>query len=154
MFSYGNQPSPRIRIVTQPPNFIPRLDAGTALGNVQPNTSSRTDHSRRHHRTNRIAELPSNVYIPAADIVMVVDESGSMEEQSWIASMVQALETELDSRNIDDTRFAIVGFGGPNSLPHVVKETPIMKCGCMVRVVDSCSGPSSKKDSRYAWLQP
>ncbi len=97
-------------------------------------------------------ELPSNVYIPAADIVMVVDESGSMEEQSWIASMVQALETELDSRNIDDTRFAIVGFGGPNSLPHVVKETPIMKCGCMVRVVDSCSGPSSKKDSRYAWL--
>ena len=49
-----------------------------------------------------------------ADIIFLVDESGSMGGQhDWIADMVPALEAGLVALGIDDNRYGLVGFGGP-----------------------------------------
>ncbi|APZ93100.1 putative Ig domain-containing protein [Fuerstiella marisgermanici] len=53
-----------------------------------------------------------------ADIVLAVDESGSMGgDQAWVADMIPLLDNALKAQGIGDTvqnpnRFAIVGFGG------------------------------------------
>ena len=48
-----------------------------------------------------------------ADVVLVVDESGSMQgEHDWIEDMIPALEEALLARGIGPNRYAIVGFGG------------------------------------------
>lgn len=47
------------------------------------------------------------------DVVLVVDESGSMStEHDWIPDMVQELESDLLSRSIGPNRYALVGYGG------------------------------------------
>jgi RHS repeat-associated protein/fibro-slime domain-containing protein len=54
----------------------------------------------------------------AADIVFVVDESGSMStEHAWLATVATTLDAELKSRGIGDdpqfiNQFGLVGFGG------------------------------------------
>lgn len=48
----------------------------------------------------------------AADIVFIVDESGSMAgEHTWLSSMVTSLETELVAAGEATNNFALVGFG-------------------------------------------
>ena len=48
-----------------------------------------------------------------ADIVFVVDESGSMSgEHAWLTDMVTTLDTELNANGVTGNRFAVFGFGG------------------------------------------
>lgn len=52
-----------------------------------------------------------------ADVIVVVDESGSMSgEHAWLAGMITQLNTQLNGANVgtglDANRFALVGFGG------------------------------------------
>lgn len=47
-----------------------------------------------------------------ADVVFVVDESGSMSgEHTWLANMVTSLDTQLGTAGVTGNRFALVGFG-------------------------------------------
>jgi hypothetical protein len=48
-----------------------------------------------------------------ADVLFVVDESGSMSgEHSWISSMVSSLDSALTTAGVTGNRFGLVGFGG------------------------------------------
>lgn len=48
-----------------------------------------------------------------ADIVFVVDESGSMStEHAWIGSMVASLDAALNGAGVTGNQYALVGFGG------------------------------------------
>jgi hypothetical protein len=50
--------------------------------------------------------------VPTADIIFVVDESGSMsEEHDWLGSMIGDLDSALVARGYSDNRYALVGFG-------------------------------------------
>lgn len=50
-----------------------------------------------------------------ADIMVVIDESGSMAgEHAWIGPTIVSLNAELASRGFTDNRFALVGYGGGN----------------------------------------
>ena len=49
---------------------------------------------------------------PLADIVFVVDESGSMGgEHSWLAGMTAALNTALTNAGVTNALYSLVGFG-------------------------------------------
>lgn len=54
-----------------------------------------------------------------ADVIFVVDESGSMAgEQQWIGSMIATLESQLEEYGFQDNRYGLVGFADtPRSLP-------------------------------------
>lgn len=64
-----------------------------------------------------------------ADIVFLVDESGSMSgEHAWIGGMVAALETNLIAAGVTNNRYALVGFGsGLSSSPNLGRDlmTPV-----------------------------
>ncbi len=54
-----------------------------------------------------------------ADILFVVDESGSMSgEHSWISTMVTTLDAELNTAGVTGNQFGLVGFGGSKSGNH------------------------------------
>ena len=54
-----------------------------------------------------------------ADILFVVDESGSMAgEHGWIGTMVSQLESELVAAGVSSNQYALVGFGSVNSGGH------------------------------------
>jgi hypothetical protein len=61
-----------------------------------------------------------------ADIVFLVDESGSMAgEHAWIANMVTSMEAELNAAGVTGNRYAMVGFGnyyvgGYYQMPYAV----------------------------------
>ncbi len=56
---------------------------------------------------------PVDVGKSFADVVFVVDESGSMEgEHAWLENMVLELDAELQARGIGPNRYLLVGFGG------------------------------------------
>lgn len=51
-----------------------------------------------------------------ADVIFVVDESGSMSgEHAWIGSMVTALDTQLNGAGVTGNQFALVGFGASSA---------------------------------------
>ena len=63
---------------------------------------------------------------PAADVIFVVDESGSMSgEHSWLGSMISSMETDLLAAGIgggvDKNRYGLVGFG---SSSHAASQDP------------------------------
>jgi len=48
---------------------------------------------------------------PTADIVFIVDESGSMtDEHAWIGDMVSSLDSSLVAAGITENRYALVGY--------------------------------------------
>lgn len=54
-----------------------------------------------------------------ADIIFVVDESGSMAgEHAWLAGMATSLDAELIAKGVTGNRYALTGFGG-----HVSGQT-------------------------------
>ncbi len=56
-----------------------------------------------------------------ADVIFVVDESGSMSgEHAWLATMVSQLDTALNTAGVTGNRFGLVGFGAANSGGHSV----------------------------------
>jgi hypothetical protein len=53
-----------------------------------------------------------------ADVVIIVDESGSMNtEHAWIPGMVSTLDTALVGAGVTGNRYALVGFGSPSHDP-------------------------------------
>ncbi len=47
-----------------------------------------------------------------ADVVAIVDESGSMSgEHAWLGGMVSALDTELNTAGLTPNQYGLVGFG-------------------------------------------
>jgi hypothetical protein len=49
----------------------------------------------------------------SADVVFVVDESGSMQgEHEWLSEMVRDLDAALKAKGITNNRYALAGFGG------------------------------------------
>lgn len=66
--------------------------------------------------------LPDDVGVTSADVVFVVDESGSMEEQAWIAAVITQLEQAFTTKGLIDNRYAIVGYGSFQPEPRVVTE--------------------------------
>jgi hypothetical protein len=56
-----------------------------------------------------------------ADIIFVVDESGSMSgEHAWIGSMVASLEADLAAAGVTGNRYALTGYGASGSGGHSV----------------------------------
>lgn len=55
--------------------------------------------------------LASGEQVTAADIVFIVDESGSMAgEHAWIGGMVQTLDTSLAAQGITNNQYAMLGY--------------------------------------------
>lgn len=53
-----------------------------------------------------------------ADVVVVIDESGSMSgEHAWIATAIQDLEADLTANGVTNNRYALVGYGSGQSNP-------------------------------------
>ncbi len=51
-----------------------------------------------------------------ADVVFLVDESGSMGgEHAWIPGMINSLDSKLIGAGVTGNQYALVGFGGPTS---------------------------------------
>jgi len=56
--------------------------------------------------------VPAAPLASSADIVFVVDESGSMERgHDWLETMVYDLDLKLTAAGIEDNRYGLVGFG-------------------------------------------
>ncbi len=101
---------------------LPRIDSQSSFGLVEP--KNMVEFLPRGMAVDRTISLipPDDLQLPTADIVLVVDESGSMQEQSWVAGLIDSLDDELQHRGIGQNRFAIVGYGGLQ-LPRLVTET-------------------------------
>lgn len=57
-----------------------------------------------------------------ADVVVVVDESGSMGgEHAWLPGMISSLDTALAGKGITGN-FALVGFGASSPAPHLLTD--------------------------------
>jgi hypothetical protein len=53
--------------------------------------------------------------IPKAQIIFLVDESGSMNtEHAWIPNIVRKIEALLVAENVGPSDYGMLGFGGPN----------------------------------------
>ena len=67
--------------------------------------------------------LPADAQVSLvdADVVFLIDESGSMSgEQEWVESVIPTLSEELADEDIA-ARFGVVGFGGWDPAPRVVR---------------------------------
>jgi hypothetical protein len=67
--------------------------------------------------------LAATVSATSADVILLVDESGSMAgEHAWIPGMVASLEADLLSIGVTNNRYGVVGFGasahGSGQGPH------------------------------------
>lgn len=61
---------------------------------------------------------PTAAFANTADIILLVDESGSMNtEHAWISGMIAALDADLIAAGATNNRYGVVGFGG---FQHVV----------------------------------
>lgn len=59
--------------------------------------------------------------LSGADVMFVVDESGSMGgEHAWLTNMVLTMETELAAKGVTDNRYGLIGYGasGTESTGH------------------------------------
>lgn len=60
--------------------------------------------------------LSAHAAAPHADVVVLMDESGSMSgEQAWMRSVIPALDTGLIAEGLTDNRFGLVGFGASSA---------------------------------------
>lgn len=60
---------------------------------------------------------------PTADIVFIVDESGSMSgEQAWIDGMVTSLDTSLSAAGVTNNRYSLVGYLAEGTLFSMTAE--------------------------------
>lgn len=116
---------PPIFVSTPSTTFtIPNLEVGSSVGPVQP-LSLKEIIARGSSVTRQVSlEVPPDLTLPSSDIALVVDESGSMREQTWIADVVKRLDSELKQLGVYDNRYAVVGFGGLTAQPHILTTTP------------------------------
>ncbi|MEZ6135208.1 MAG: putative Ig domain-containing protein [Pirellulaceae bacterium] len=113
-------------IVTEPETTfrLPDLNAGTKVGDVSPEAIEEILARGDSVTRNVSVTLPPDVNLTTADIVLVVDESGSMQEQSWIAEVIALLDASLIGRGIGDNRYAIVGYGNGSVNPRIITDEP------------------------------
>ncbi|QNN24371.1 LEPR-XLL domain-containing protein [Planctomycetales bacterium ZRK34] len=102
-------------------------EPGTATGDVSPSIVELVLAPGEDATEQVLFTAPSSTGVGAtADIVLVVDESGSMSDsQDWLTDMVLDLEQQLEARGITGNRYALVGFGttgDPYTPPHLVTE--------------------------------
>ncbi|OPF18912.1 hypothetical protein B1L04_05655 [Microcystis aeruginosa KW] len=85
-----------------------------ASGNVNPNGLDLSLLLGETFKQNVSLTLPTGGNSTgSADVVFVVDESGSMSgEHFWLAAMVRDLEAALKAKAITNNRYALAGFGG------------------------------------------
>lgn len=51
-----------------------------------------------------------------ADVITIIDESGSMGgEQAWISGMINSLDADLNTAGVTSNQYGLVGFGGGSS---------------------------------------
>lgn len=64
--------------------------------------------------------LPNDESSASADIVFIVDESGSMSGlQTWLRDMVDDLDTKLIANGVGDNKYALIGFGNDGIVGRV-----------------------------------
>ncbi len=64
--------------------------------------------------------LGSSFAATTADVVFVVDESGSMGgEHTWISGMVADLDSALNAANVTQNTYSLIGFGDANIDPNL-----------------------------------
>ena len=80
-----------------------------------------------------ISKAPLNIEVgggvtkapPTADVIFVVDESGSMQgAQQWLTLMVPQLESGLVAGGLTNNRYGLVGFGAADPFPRQVMVGP------------------------------
>ncbi len=103
---------------------IPHFDNLSSEGDVAPTSIQQLLSPNQTITVPVAVTLPPDVYNTTTDVVLVVDESGSMQEQGWIAEMIQSLDAALIDQGLIDNRFAIVGYGSFDPDPRVVTEQP------------------------------
>lgn len=60
--------------------------------------------------------LSAHAAAPYADVVVLMDESGSMSgEQAWMRSVIPALDNGLIAEGLTNNRFGLVGFGASSA---------------------------------------
>ncbi|WP_303290680.1 PEP-CTERM sorting domain-containing protein [Marinobacter sp. SS5-14b] len=68
-----------------------------------------------------------------ADVVFLVDESGSMSgEHTWLGNMIASLESGLQGQGVgvsEANRYSLVGFGGSNNQNHLDPHSHDMDAG-------------------------
>jgi hypothetical protein len=63
----------------------------------------------------------ANALAPFADVVAIVDESGSMGgEHAWLSGMVTSLDVGLNTANLTPNNYGLVGFGSSNPAPRQI----------------------------------
>ncbi len=70
--------------------------------------------------------ITSSALAGPIDIVLVVDESGSMSgEHAWLQGMVSSLNAALATKGQTDVRYSLVGFGGAGAIEsgHVLRNS-------------------------------
>jgi len=85
-----------------------------------------------------------------ADIVLVVDESGSMgDNQTWISSAFQSLENKLLDAHIGQNQYAVIGFGRRVS-PDPRLITNLTNIGGLLSNLDSLEENGNREDGYNA----
>ena len=110
-------------IVTEPELqwYLPSTETSSATGDVDPDSLNLAlEDGQRSTQTVSLTFPPAE--IPGADIVFVVDESGSMAGgHQWLRSMITNLESGLVDKGVTSNRYALVGYGRSNPTPRLVE---------------------------------
>ena len=111
--------APPLFVSTPPTEFkIPRFELSDTVGEVSPRTLE--EYLIRDEKITRQLSLQWNAETSprTADLMFVVDESGSMQEQTWLRDMIRGIDNGLRGIGVHDNRYAIVGYGGDNPEPR------------------------------------
>ena len=122
-FAIDVHPNPRnappLFVSSPPTEFkVPRFELSDTVGEVSPRTLE--EYLIRDEEVTRNVKLHwnSETNPRTADLIFVVDESGSMQEQTWLRDIVSGIDDRLHDIGVYDSRYAIVGYGGDNPDPH------------------------------------
>ncbi|NES79951.1 MULTISPECIES: PEP-CTERM sorting domain-containing protein [Okeania] len=70
--------------------------------------------------------VPVATAVTTADVIVVVDESGSMyNEHEWLGSMIPDLDEALQNDGVTNNRFGLVGFGSSLSTGYLGRSIPV-----------------------------
>ena len=88
--------------------------AGTsnvARGNVTPSEIILNTTEARTTQSVSMVVPDSGTDLGSADIIFIVDESGSMAgEQAWLGNIIQSMDSSLSAAGLTNNRFGLVGF--------------------------------------------
>ena len=111
--------APPVFVTSPPTEFkIPRFELTDTVGEVSPRTLE--EYLIRDEKVTRDLSLQWNAETSprTADLIFVVDESGSMQEQTWLQDIVSGIDDRLRGIGVYDNRYAIVGYGGDDPGPR------------------------------------